>query len=177
MTTIDLQVEERMVLEERIAILKAVKCPGKTHSIIKSKALRAEFARELNDWRKQRNRAIRDGQNFLSQEEWNMWRGGLESAFWAMQKAENRAFLYGEQRLSWQLCKTEDGQAPEEREQYAQYEAAVVAAHMKVLDILSEIDADFEAGKIDKAQRARRRRLIMDKEDDKIKALQEQYGI
>src|SRR5215208_3464989 len=92
--TPDLQINERMALEERIAILKAVKCPGKTHSLIKSKALRTEFARELNDWRNQRNRGKREGKGFLSREEWSMWRAGLESAFWAMQKAENRAFLY-----------------------------------------------------------------------------------
>jgi len=47
---------EREVLEERIAILKAVKCPGKTHSLIKSKELRDAFARELNDYRNQRLR-------------------------------------------------------------------------------------------------------------------------
>jgi hypothetical protein len=177
MTTHDLQLDERMALEARKAILKAVKCPGKTHSMIKNKVLRGEFARELNDWRNQRNRAIRKGLGYLSQQEWKMWRAGLESAFWAMQKAENRAFIHGEQRLYWQLSKADSNRTPEEQERYEQYEAAVVATRMKVLAILSEIDAEFEAGKIDKAQKTRRRLLILDKEDDKIKALQEQYGI
>jgi hypothetical protein len=177
MATLDRQLDERMALEARKAILKAVKCPGKTHTMIKNKVLRDEFARELNDWRNQRNRAIREGLGYLSQQEWKMWRAGLESAFWAMQKAENRAFIYGEQHLYWQLSKTESSRTPEEQERYEQYEAAVVATRMKVLNILSEIDADFEAGKIDETQKTRRRRLIIDKEDDKIKALQEQYGI
>lgn len=155
MATLDLQLDERMALEARKAILKAVKCPGKTHNMIKNKVLRDEFARELNDWRNQRNRAIRNGLGYLSQQEWKMLRAGLESAFWAMQKAENRAFIYGEQRLYWQLTKTESSRTPAEQERYEQYEAAVVATRMKVLGILSEIDAEFEAGKIDETQKSR----------------------
>src|SRR5215216_5630853 len=96
----DLQTDERAAIEERIAILKAVICPGKTHTLVKNKALRTEFARELNDWRNQRNRGKREGLGALSHEEWIMWRGGLESAFWALQKAEGRAFLYEDRRVT-----------------------------------------------------------------------------
>src|SRR5688572_2990786 len=101
MATQDQQPIDRTVLEERIAILKAVPCSGKTHALIKNKVLRAEFAKELNDWRNQRNRSKREGKGYLSRDEWNLWRGGLESAFWALQKAENRMFLYQGQRVSW----------------------------------------------------------------------------
>jgi hypothetical protein len=176
MATPDIQLD-RTALEERKAILKAVKCPGKTHDMIKNSALRAEFAHEMNDWRNQRNIAKREGMPVLSKEEWIMWRGGLESAFWAMQKAENRAFLYEGRRVAWQMAPQADTRTPEEQERYAQYEAAVVATHMKVLNILGEIEAEYEAGSINKTQRMRRRIHIMDKEDDKVSALQEQYGI
>jgi hypothetical protein len=171
----NIKTDERAAIEERIAILKAVICPGKTHNIIKNRALRTEFARELNDWRNQRNQGRREGLGELSKEEWIMWRGGLESAFWALQKAEGRAFLYENRRVSWQMVEEQDTRTPEERTRYAEYEAAVVATHMKTLNLKAKVEAEFNAGIIDKTQRARLRIQLWHGEDDKIKALQEQF--
>lgn len=72
---------ERDVLEERIAILKAVKCPGKTHGLIKSKELRDAFARELNDYRNQRLRGRKQNGTWFSHEYEAGIRMGLESGF------------------------------------------------------------------------------------------------
>jgi len=171
-TVLNVQVEQTG-LEERKAILKAVKCPGKTHTLIKNAALRTEYARELNDWRNQRNRSKRAGSSYISRAEWSMWRGGLESAFWALQKAENRAFLYEDRRVAWQL---EDASASQTG-QYKEYEAAVIAAHQKTVKLLARIDQDFEAGEIEKNQQVHFRRLAMEREETKIAQLQVQYGI
>jgi len=160
-------------LEERKAILKAVKCPGKTHTQIKNEALRAEFARELNDWRNQRNRSKREGRGYLSHEEWAMWRGGLESAFWALQKAENRAFLYENQRVTWQLADSNIKQV----EHYEEYEAAVIDAHKKTMKLLARIDEDFKTGEIDEGARLRFRRIALDREETRIAEFRKQYGI
>jgi len=175
--TPDPQLDERMALEERFAILKAVKCPGKTHTMIKNKALRAEFARELNDWRKQRHLAVKQFGNWFPPDISAAMRGGLESGFWAMQKSENKAFLYQDQRVTWQLSAEIDTRTAEEQERYTQYEVAVVAFHKKVLNILAEIEADFQKGRLDETQRARARRAIKEKEDVKINALQREYHI
>src|ERR1041385_2976403 len=129
MTTLAGDRVEHDVLEERKAILMAVKCPGKTHVMIKDPALRTEFARELSDWRNQRNRAKRESKGYLSEQEWLMWRAGLESGFWAMQKAENRAFLYEGRRVSWQLAQANF----DADEQHKKYEAAVIEVHSKTL--------------------------------------------
>lgn len=85
---------DKDVLNERIAILKAVKCPGKTHGLIKNKELRDAFARELNDYRNQRLRAKKEHGTWFPPEHEAGIRTGLESGFWAMQKDQNRAFLY-----------------------------------------------------------------------------------
>jgi len=173
MATPNLQVNERMALEERIAILKAIKCPGKTHSTIKNPTLRAEFARELNDWRNQRNRAKREGNPYLSQEQWMMWRGGLESGFWALQKAENRAFIYEDRRVAWQLRTVKSYQT----EQYKKYEVAVIDAHKNTVELLARIEQDWKVGKIDEHKRIHFRRLALEREEAKINELQAQYEI
>lgn len=165
---------ERDTLEQRIAILKAVKCPGKTHSLIKSKELRDAFARELNDYRNQRLRGKKQYGSWFPPDYEAGFRGGLESGFWAMQKDQNRAFLYfGGRRMSWQLVEAAEPPTVE----YQRYEAAVVAVHQNMRDTLGKIEADFQAGKIDERQRAKARRMIMDREEEKIRMLQVEYSV
>jgi hypothetical protein len=159
--------------EDRIAMRMAVKCPGKTHALIKSKTLRAEFAKELNDWRNQRNQVKKEHGGWRADEFWAGMRWGLESGFWAMEKTEGRAFIYDQQDVSWQLVPKQDTRTPE----YKEYEAKVIAAHSKKIELIKKIEADFEAGEIDMLTMARRRRHVMDREEEKIKELQKQYGI
>ena len=165
---------ESDILEERIAILKAVKCPGKTHSQIKSKELRDSFARELNDYRNQRLRGRKQNGSWFSQDDEAGIRWGLESGFWAMQKDQNRAFLYdGGRRVAWRLVEAKEPPTAE----YQQYEAAVIAEHKKLRDALAKLEADFQAGKIDKLQRSRARLKMRDKEEARIRALQKEYSV
>lgn len=91
-----------------------------------------------------------------------------------MQKDQNRAFLYdGGRRVSWQLAEATQPPTAE----YQQYEAAVITVHKKLRDVLAEIEADFQAGNIDELQRLRARRLMMDKEEARIRALQVEYSV
>jgi predicted transcriptional regulator len=91
--------------KERVAILAAMPCPGKTHSMIKNPALRHAFAVELQDLRLQ---AVSGGwRKALTTEHWASVRFGMESGFWALQKEENRAFIYEGKRVRWKLAEYE----------------------------------------------------------------------
>jgi hypothetical protein len=161
-------------LEERIAILKAVKCPGKTHGLIKSKELRDAFARELNDYRNQRLRGKKQHGSWFPPDYEAGLRTGFESAFWAMQKDQNRAFLCnGGRPISWQLVEAEVPPSAE----YQQYEAAVIAVHQELRTALAKIEADFASGVINEKERTRACLKEMNREDRKILELQAQYAI
>ena len=68
-------------LRERVSYLQSKVNPPSKHTnfMIKAKYLRRAYAVELWQWRKWRRG--------VSAEEWNSFRLGLESGFWAMQKA------------------------------------------------------------------------------------------
>lgn len=75
--------------------------------------------------------------------------------------------------MSWQLVEIKEAPTAE----YVQYEAAVIAVHNEQQDALLGIEADFQAGKIDERQRRHARRVVMNQEDEKIKALQIEYSL
>ena len=166
---------ERLIKEERIAILKAVRCPGKTHSMIKNPALRRSFAHELNDLRNQAIRA-KHRKNLPTDEFWRGICWGMEGAYWSMQKEENWIFVNEGRRVTWHLREPEDRRTPEEHQQYDEFIEKVKSVHMKALKIEQEILADHQAGKISDHQKSRSLREMWDQERAKIKKLQREYG-
>jgi len=61
--------------------------------------------------------------------------------------------------------------------EYQQYEGVVIAVHKKARGALAEIETDFQAGKIDKLQRARACGEILKQEEAEVRSLQVEYSI
>ena len=176
--TSDLQSDEftaERMIEERNLILRAIKCPGKTHDLIKNPELRHAFALELNDLRDQ---AIRGNfrQKLSTDEFLRGIRWGLENTFWSMQKVENRVYVNEGRRVTWHLSELEDHRSPEEHKRYEEFIERVKETHAKALQSEQEILADHQAGKIADLQKYKSLREVWGQETARIKKLQREYG-